>query len=292
MSEVQVHGVPEDDGPRSRDHVEHDLHGLAAVTDRGRRHDRNEDAVAVARDGARVVAVVTDGVSASTEPERASRAAANAGARALLDGADHHEAHAAAMKAATHVDQEPESDLGPSATTYLAAVVDRDRITLASTGDCRAYWFSPHGDTVLTTDDSWAAEEVESGRMDHDEAMADPRAHVITRWLGGDADPSWDPAVRDLVPSGAGRLLLCSDGLWNDAADGATLRAWCDGLDIETDDPMTLARALVDAANAAGGEDNITVVVVDVPVTADDDAAGSSPGSAQSSPRAASAATP
>ena len=81
-------------------------------------------------------------------------------------------------------------------------------VTAAPTG-------STH-DTVeqLTIDDSWVQEQVSGGRLSQDEAERHRYAHAITRWLGEDA-PGGTPRVTTFVPPAPGRLLLCSDGLWN-----------------------------------------------------------------------------
>jgi len=114
---------------------------------------------------------------------------------------------------------------------------------------------------VLTEDDSWAAEQIASGTLSPEEAYASPLAHTITRWLGHDADPGWLPRLARFEPPGPGRLLLCSDGLWNYAATAAEVATAMGPTD---DGLLVAARRLVDFANQAGGHDNITVVLVDV----------------------------
>jgi serine/threonine protein phosphatase PrpC len=91
-------------------------------------------------------------------------------------------------------------------------------------------------------------------------AEADERAHSITRWLGADA-PENPPNVVTFLPEGSGRIVVCSDGLWNYASTAEQLAARLDGLPADAD-PLRVARQLTDFARASGGHDNITVVIV------------------------------
>lgn len=255
--------------PAPRDHLEVDHGGVAGVTDKGIRHHRNEDAMAVVvLDGA-VVAVVCDGVSTTVRPDEASQGAVDAAAAVLAAGSpsapEHLAAYDAARAAVSAVDATPAPDLGPPSCTYLAAVVTDARLSVASLGDCRAYW-RPAGEPVrqLTVDDSWATQQVVDGTMEPEVAYADPRAHSITAWLGRDADPAWTPALVEVdVEAAGGRLVLVSDGLWNYTPAPDDVAALLDAGDPA---PLATARRLVDHANAAGGADNITVVVVDLPL--------------------------
>ena len=92
-------------------------------------------------------------------------------------------------------------------------------------------------------------------------AYAHPDAHTITRWVGADAD-SVVPPVVTLEVTEPGLLVLCTDGLWNYFEDPVAAR--CLVPDWATSSPMAIARRLTDAALAAGGQDNITVVVAPV----------------------------
>ena len=157
----------------------------------------------------------------------------------------------------------PDPRLGSPSCTFLAAVVDGTQVELATLGDCRSMWLPAVGEPeTLTEDDSWAAEVIAAGTKTAEEAYADRRAHVITRWLGADADPSWEARLSSFTAPGPGRLLLCSDGLWNYAETAADVAAAAAG---DPDDLLATARRLTDFANAAGGSDNITVVLVDLP---------------------------
>lgn len=268
-------------GLRCRDgseRVDLDLGTVAGVSDRGRIHARNEDALGLGRldRGGAAAAVVCDGVSSVHRPELASRAAVDAALDALL-GADDAErpapqrmraAVAAAAKAVAVLAAPGAPD--PPSCTLVSALVDgfasgAPEITVAWVGDSRAYWLAAPDAAeparLLTSDHAWAAEQVAAGLLDEASAARHPHAHAITRWLGADADP--EPDVVTLRPAGPGVLLLCSDGLWNYRPGAAELAALA--LPALAGDPLATAAALTTVALEAGGRDNITVVVIPVP---------------------------
>jgi serine/threonine protein phosphatase PrpC len=262
--------------PSCLDHQELDLGLLAGVTDRGLRHHRNEDVMALATaetmTGPVAVAVVCDGVSTSDRPDEASLAAAQAAARVLLDAVRTGEDPAAASVVAVRSARDAvavlasPSGAAPSAT-YLSAVMTRTAVTLCWLGDTRGYWL---GDTPgpgpparqLTRDDSLAEELVAAGLLAQSDAGTSPHAHVVTRWVGADTDAS-EPHVMTFEPPGRGALLLCSDGLWNYQPDAAKLAELA--LPTALTDPLGAAGALVNFALDAGGMDNVTVVVAPFP---------------------------
>jgi serine/threonine protein phosphatase PrpC len=256
-----------------RDHQEIDLGVVAGVTDRGLRHYRNEDAMALATadagNGPAVVAVVCDGVSTSAHSDQASLAAARAGADVLLaavrTGGDPLTASRAAVRAAAGAVARlavPTGDL-PSAT-FVSAVLQSDAVTVCWLGDSRAYWLSDRasGAQQLTTDDSVAAEMVADGLLSEAGALASPQSHVVTRWIGADvSDPA--PHVVHFEPPGPGAVLLCSDGLWNYQPEPAKLAELA--LPAAIADPLGAVRALVGFALEAGGMDNVTAVLAPFP---------------------------
>ena len=261
--------------PSGRDHLELDLGALAGVTDKGLRHARNEDAMALATaesaGGPAVLAVVCDGVSSSRRPDEASLAAVQAAARALLAGVRAGEdlaetsqaAVAAAQRALADLDEPGPGD-APSAT-FVSAVMTAEAVTLCWLGDSRAYWLgSGTGADAqrLTHDDSLAGEMVAAGLVSEAAAMALPGAHVVTGWVGADS-PGGPPHVATFTPPGPGVLLLCSDGLWNYQPEAAGLAGLA--LPGALTDPLGAAAALVTFALEAGGADNITVVLATFP---------------------------
>jgi len=252
---------------------ERDLGVVAAVSDRGHRRPRNEDAMAIATVDGRSVVVVCDGVASTANSHLASRAAADAvltvleptlyaprwpdpsSIRDLMD-----EAFAEAQVAVTRVpeDEPGGRDLSPS-TTLVAALATPESVVVGNIGDSRAYWLSSvaSNSRVLTADDSWAQESIAQG-VAPDLAYAHPDANTITRWIGGDAD-SVVPTLTFLEVTEPGLLVLCSDGLWNYFEDVERLG---DLVPRNASTPIEIARQFTDAALEAGGNDNITVAAL------------------------------
>ena len=304
--------------PTGRDHTELDLGLVAGVTDRGRRHPRNEDAMALAiaetPGGPVAIAVVCDGVSSSPRPDDASLAGAQTGVRVLLQavrlGEDPRESSLAAVEAAAAELALLSGPGGSPSATYVSVVVGAapvpppddltgsnavtadaspsaagtapdsvggsaadgagfvgeaagEVVTLCWLGDSRAYWLAESGSWRLTTDDSLAQEMVSSGLLDEAAAMSTPQAHVITRWLGADiAEPR--PHVARFSPPGPGVVLVCTDGLWNYLPEAGDLAGRA--LPGAISDALGTASELVQFALTCGGMDNITVVLVPVPL--------------------------
>jgi PPM family protein phosphatase len=256
---------------RPRDHVETDAGAAgAAVTDRGLRHYRNEDAVWLAARGADVDVVVCDGVSASFDPDVASATAAETAGGVLASAAGDGlpkqvgsalEAAGAAV-AALAATGDPRRATSNPACTIVAACVRGAEIGYGWVGDSRAYWVPAEGRAEqLTEDDSWATHAVALG-VDQADALRDPKSHAITAWLGADAGPI-EPRTGQFHASAAGHLVVCSDGLWNYLTEPAefadTVRAH-----LRDGDLLGAARSLTAYANECGGADNITVAVVPV----------------------------
>jgi serine/threonine protein phosphatase PrpC len=262
--------------PPPSDHAEADLGTAAGVTDRGVRHQRNEDAMALGSEqtsgGLAVVAVVCDGVSSSARGDEASHAAAQAALPVLLEAVRTGGDLAAASRSAVVAARQSVAGLGEwegerSATTFLSAVAARGEVTLCWLGDSRAYWLAAteSESAQLTRDDSVAGGMVEAGLASEETAMALPHAHVLTRWLGAEAadlegDPARAPHVERYAPPGAGALMICSDGLWNYLPDAAELARLA--LPRALTDPLGAANDMVRFAIDAGGADNITVVLI------------------------------
>jgi serine/threonine protein phosphatase PrpC len=263
--------------PSERDHIVVTISArLAAVSDKGRHHPRNEDAVALAQTGNLSVLVVCDGVSSATDSDIAAIAAANA-ARDVLSAAPapdtaspagrveyYSELLSQAARAANTEAAMAAKQVGgqnPPSCTFAVAVVDRELVVSGWVGDSRVYWLGDDGTALqLSLDDSWATEQVEHG-MSRELAEADPQAHSITRWLGADAaDPT--PSCGSLAAPGEGWVLVCSDGLWNYCSGATDLVTLVKKFD--TTDPTELAGHLVDWANEQGGHDNITAALVRV----------------------------
>ena len=100
------------------------------------------------------------------------------------------------------------------------------------------------------------------GTLSTAEAAADRRAHALTHWVGADA-PDDEPQTFSFRPATAGRVILCSDGLWNYAPDAGELAAIVAALPAAAT-AAAVARRLTDLAMERGGHDDITVAVIDV----------------------------
>ncbi len=271
--------------PRERDHMEQELDTVAAVSDRGLRHHRNEDAFTISStalpDGSpAVVAIVCDGVSSATRPDEASMAASRAADLALKDSLPRgthpqqamHEAIVAASEAVNALAEEPhgarehQPHQNAPACTLVGAVVAGGLLVIGWVGDSRAYWVPADrtAPTVrLTEDDSWAAQMVAAGLMNEAEAYADERAHAITGWLGADAY-ELEPHTASFKPDRPGVVVVCTDGLWN-YAEAAEEMARAVPADAALR-PLHSARVLVGHALDGGGHDNVTVAVLPFPV--------------------------
>jgi serine/threonine protein phosphatase PrpC len=251
---------------RPRDHLESDAGPVAAaVTDRGLRHHRNEDAMWLATRDGDVDVVICDGVSASFDPDVASATAVEAAGRLLAEGTDIAAAIAAAKDAVAALagNGDPRRQVSNPACTIVAATVRGTDVTVGWIGDSRAYWLPADGPAEqLTEDDSWATHVIAMG-ADPETAMRDPKAHAITAWLGADAGPV-TARTGEFTVGAPGHLVLCSDGLWNYLTDPVAFGDAARGCLRAQGTLIDATRALAELANAAGGADNITVALIPV----------------------------
>jgi serine/threonine protein phosphatase PrpC len=269
-----------------------DRGSYAYATHRGRRHQRNEDAAALATTSEGwPVLVVADGVSASPNPHMAAAAAVTTAAgelagRPFTGQDDLTRAVAAAHQAACDVpaDGDPHwlADDTHAACTIVVAVATPEAIHVANVGDARGYLLTgttngaddDDGDgdegrwaaLQLTSDDSVAAAAVREG-VDAAMALTLPGGHAITAWLGADAP---DPAVHLATqPAVSGDLLLvCSDGLWNYAPTDESLAEQASATLPAPGEPLSapakVCEELVSWAIDQGGSDNICVALTAV----------------------------
>lgn len=228
---------------------------MGAATDVGRVRDGNEDAYLVDDDMG--LAAVADGMGGHRAGEVASATALEALRAAVTSGRPLRESIEDANDAVFTKSLTDASLRGMGTTLTAATLVAGDTLLVGHVGDSRAYLLHDGELRQVTDDHSLVEELVREGRLTADEAAVHPQRSIITRALGIDPTVNVDVYPVELTPGD--RLLLCSDGLTgmvqpDDIA--ATLR--------RESDPARVASQLVDAANAAGGEDNITVVVVAV----------------------------
>ncbi len=265
----------------------------AAATDRGRRRASNEDAFGYSlEDG---VFVVCDGMGGAAGGEVASALAVEEVLRQLTgfreaaqNGHDEIQ-HAAsttmsearsdderngtgpligvvpsivaeavdAANTAIHTRAQRSFRLSGMGTTLVAAVICNQRLWVVNVGDSRCYRLRQRRLKACTEDHSLIEEQVRLGRMTRAEAARSPLRHVITRALGTQSRVT--PDVFELVPEPRDIYLLCSDGLTRELSDAeieeilraeATLEERC--------------KTLVQSANRAGGQDNITCLLIEV----------------------------
>ncbi|HVR00542.1 MAG TPA: protein phosphatase 2C domain-containing protein [Polyangia bacterium] len=141
-------------------------------------------------------------------------------------------------------------------TTCTAAVFGLDHLCLAQVGDSRAYLLRGGRLELLTRDQTMASQLVEAGVLRPDQVEHFPYRHVLAQALG--TTGRVQPVITDIPLQEGDRVLLCSDGLHGPVPDDAIasiLKA--------PDDPAATAQALIAAALASGGPDNVTVVVAD-----------------------------
>ncbi|HEY3122328.1 MAG TPA: Stp1/IreP family PP2C-type Ser/Thr phosphatase [Vicinamibacteria bacterium] len=142
------------------------------------------------------------------------------------------------------------------ATTVAAVLVDGETANLAHVGDSRVYLMRDGTLKQLTSDHSWVNEQIQSGVLSADQARGHPLRNVVTRALGGKPDLQVDMQVHKMQPGDV--LLLCSDGLTTMLPDDEIHEL----LEGSRGDIKRAAQDLVTAANEKGGEDNITVVLI------------------------------
>lgn len=230
------------------------------ATDVGRVRSENEDDLLAAPP----VFVVADGMGGHAGGAAASSAAVEEmAALARRDDLDPEQVRAAVAAAHARVralSRPDGSRLGAGTTlTGLVAVTHEGSPTwlVLNVGDSRVYRLA--GDSLLqvTTDHSLVQEMVDDGVLSAQDARFHPQRNVVTRALGGPG--AVEPDLTLAPPQPSERWLVCSDGLTNELTDDEIAEV----LRVETD-PQAAADRLVQAAVQAGGQDNVTVVVVDV----------------------------
>jgi PPM family protein phosphatase len=251
-----------------------------AITDVGSKRDHNEDSF-LCNDGLSLYAVA-DGMGGHLGGERASRMAVEIleeevrrrldqglreelQARPKNDGTPHPAALAlreATLRAAhaIHTEAQADAEHAGMGTTLTGALFHGEHLTLCHVGDSRAYLHRDGQARQLTEDHSWIQEQIKAGLITHDDALVSRFRNIITRSVG--FEPSVEPDLITVAVEPGDCLLLCTDGLSNylspeELAAVLTGHFYAD-----------VGRAFVDLANARGGDDNITCVVIYVPNTA------------------------
>jgi protein phosphatase len=150
-------------------------------------------------------------------------------------------------------------DAPESGTTLTAVLILGDQITIAHVGDSRVYRIDSDGTAeVLTRDHSLVMRMMELGQLTAEEAAVHPQRNVLYRALG-QGEP-FLPDIYTLPVPQQGFLLLCSDGLWGPVPQGEI-----SSLVVSAPSPEVACQRLIEAANQAGGPDNITAILVRFP---------------------------
>ncbi len=235
---------------------------VGSATDVGLVRSNNQDQLLVSPG----LYAVADGMGGHAAGEVASSTAVSALA-AAFEATDHHTAASleSAAKAANRAVWEQartnRSMFGMGTTLVALAVVERqdgtNGLTAAHIGDSRLYGYRDGTLKQVTVDHSLVQELVDDGQISEAQAAVHPQRHVLTRALG--VEPNIEVDIIDLAPRHGDRYLLCSDGLPREVSDdqiAAVLSRFSN--------PVEAAKELVAVANLRGGNDNITVVVIDV----------------------------
>lgn len=223
-------------------------------TDVGSVREQNEDSLIVRPP----LFVVADGMGGHAAGEVASEIAVSTIGELAPDHADAEALGRAVEEANRDIINAAIAGQGREGmgTTVTAAILERNRLVIAQVGDSRAYLLHNGELTQLTRDHSLMANMIEAGQITPEEARFHPNRSVITRALGN--DPDTVPDLYEINVEDGDRLLLCSDGLYSmldDSEIAAVMR--------RISDPQRCATMLVNGAIAAGGHDNITVIVAD-----------------------------
>jgi serine/threonine protein phosphatase PrpC len=146
------------------------------------------------------------------------------------------------------------TDMG---STLVAVVLDSSRVHIAHVGDSRAYLINAKGIERLTTDHSLVERLIATNQITREEARYHPQRNVIYRTIGDKAKIEVDISTHDLALDDC--ILLCSDGL-----SGMIDDAHIYNIVMQAVSPQAACDALIEAANAAGGEDNVSAIVIKV----------------------------
>ena len=237
----------------------------AAASDRGRKRPSNEDAFAYSVEHG--VYLVCDGMGGAAAGEIASSLAVdetlNHLSRRIGSGVETGNLVELAEEAIAIANDaifrraERDDRLNGMGTTLVGLIVDERRVLVFNVGDSRCYLLRNSQIQQLTVDHSLVEEQVRLGRMTHSEALRSPLKNVITRALGTQSRVTPDVFEREAEPGDL--FLLCSDGLTRELSDTQIESVLCSDLTLAVQ-----CSKLVEAAMNAGGNDNITCLLVRV----------------------------
>jgi PPM family protein phosphatase len=228
----------------------------ASATHRGRLRSNNQDAVypeGAGRGEGPVVLMVADGMGGAVGGEIASRVAVERAA--TVEGKPVQRVAEGNLAVMEEASRRPH--LAGMGTTLTLVELGPDQVAhVAHVGDSRAYLHRGDDLQRLTADHTIVAEYVAEGKITPEEVATHPQRNILTRVLGLTQYLEIDEFDVPLEPND--RLLICSDGLPNMVEDSVIAKALAQG------SPEEAVWKLVELANLAGGQDNITALVVDV----------------------------
>jgi protein phosphatase len=246
----------------------------SAVTHVGRVRHNNEDNVHLWGDDNYVLAIVADGMGGAAAGEEASRIAVETVQQHMINGVytnphdyEDIEEYDLAEKLETAVREANLNILKRAVmrpefrgmgTTLTMAFTRHTNVILAHVGDSRAYMVDGHDGHIsqITTDHSFVQALVDAGHITPDEAENHPMGNVLYRALGQSADLDID-LIQDVRLQVGDRMILCSDGLTLHIKPPEIA-----SIAMSSTDPNTISQQLIDLANARGGKDNISVIVI------------------------------
>jgi protein phosphatase len=161
----------------------------------------------------------------------------------------------AILQANDYVMREAQARGNDMGTTITMALVVGDRAVIGNIGDSRTYMLREGALRRISKDHSLVMRLVDIGQISEDEIYTHPQRNAVLRSLGDKAELEVDLFSERLGPGDA--LFLCSDGQWEMTRDAEMAK-----IIMQHDDAQAACDALIDAANKAGGEDNITAVLV------------------------------
>ena len=227
---------------------------MVARTHEGRVRENNEDSIAFLADAG--IAVLADGMGGLNAGEVASRQAVDRVLGGLSSGFALRQVIEDANREIFELSQE-DAELHNMGTTLVALRLECDRITLANVGDSRIYRYRAGELSQLTIDHSVVQQMVEGGLLTEAQARQAPNRNIITRALGIEGDVEVDIVTEQARAEDV--YMLCSDGVTDMLEPDALTELFSTRRSISA-----LADAVVDAANAAGGIDNISAIFVQV----------------------------
>lgn len=253
-------------------------HGIrlrsSAHTNKGRVRPNNEDSVHLWSEESFALAVVADGMGGAAAGEEASRIAVETVQQRMTNGtykkpADYGEmdAYTLAEKLENLVREANNNILSRAkakpeyqgmGTTMTVAFARRTDVIVAHVGDSRAYIVDGHDGSIsqITTDHSFVQALIDAGYIKREEADGHPMTNVLYRALGQAADVDID-LIEDVQMHIGDRLILCSDGLTLHVKPHEIAQ-----VALSDPDPSVISSKLIDLANARGGRDNISVIVI------------------------------